>query len=1013
MLFTNRGIECEPRSNLSEFSDGWFPIEGMALMSTSKVGSSVGCLIIAAFGLVNSPTGHSFAADPPKVGIATRTPWTSSRVKGSPEPPSPFDTRRVFPHLKFENCLDIASMPGSDRLFVVEQFGKIYSFPRRDDVKSPDLAADLRKQIPGVELTFAIAFHPEFAKNRYCYVCYIKEPEREDGTHIARFRVTDTNPPTLDIASVTTMITWFSGGHNGCCLKFGPDGYLYISTGDTAAPSPPDPRHAGQDISELLSSILRIDVDHPSDGKNYAIPRDNPFVAMKGARGEIWAYGLRNPWRMSFDRKTGDLWVGDVGWEQWEMLDRVERGGNYGWAVMEGRHPCQQEWERGPTPVLEPTIEHPHSEASSITDGLTYYGSRLKELSGYHVYGDYDTGKIWGFRYENGKVVDHRELADTTHRIVGFGDASDGEFYLLDHVAGTIHELIRNPKAGRASDFPRKLSESGLFSDIKSLSPSPGVVPYSINASAWADHASSERWVAIPGSGAIKAEGETWTFPPDSVLVKTLSLEMEKGKPSTRRRVETQLLHFDGIDWQTYSYEWNADQSDAVLLPATGAERSFEVSDVDAAGGKRVQTWRFSGRGECQRCHNKWSGPPLGFNTAQLNKSHDYYGQTAAQLETLAHIKLIDRTISSGDSMRLNQAADRAASIEDRARAYLHVNCSHCHRDNAGGAVLSKMTFGLPLDKTDMVGFRPTQGTFGIHDARVIAPGDPYRSVLYYRISKLGGGRMPHIGSTEIDNDGVDLIFNWISNIKDSAPPDPLAIKRRAAEVADLKLLGQGGPSKDQSALIDRMLKSTTIALMLLRAIQENTLPPKVASTIIDQGSRLEDGSIRDLFEKFLPPERRVKRLGNVLVAADILAVPGNAARGKQVFHNTSGVSCKNCHRIGNEGVEVGPELTTIARKYDRAQLLESILTPSKLIDPKFVTYLLETKEGLVLSGLLVERNDKEVVLKDAQSKVNRVATADIEHLAAQQQSLMPELLLRDMTAQQVADLLEYLNSLK
>ena len=112
-------------------------------------------------------------------------------------------------------------MPGSDRLFVVEQFGKIYSFPRRDDVKSPDLAADLRKQIPGVELTFAIAFHPEFAKNRYCYVCYIKEPEREDGTHIARFRVTDTNPPTLDIASVTTMITWFSGGHNGCCLKFG------------------------------------------------------------------------------------------------------------------------------------------------------------------------------------------------------------------------------------------------------------------------------------------------------------------------------------------------------------------------------------------------------------------------------------------------------------------------------------------------------------------------------------------------------------------------------------------------------------------------------------------------------------------------------------------------------------------------------------------------------------------------------------------------------------------------
>ena len=180
---------------------------------------------------------------------------------------------------------------------------------------------------------------------------------------------------------------------------------------------------------------------------------------------------------MSFDRQTGDLWVGDVGWELWELLDCVQAGGNYGWSVMEGRQPTNPEWPRGPTPILPPTIDHPHSESSSITDGLTYYGTRLKELHGMHIYGDYDTGKFWGFRYDNGQVVDHRELADTTHRIVGFGEDNDGEMYVLDHTAGTIHRLVPNPRKKQESDFPRKLSQTGLFSTVTVLRPAPGVVP--------------------------------------------------------------------------------------------------------------------------------------------------------------------------------------------------------------------------------------------------------------------------------------------------------------------------------------------------------------------------------------------------------------------------------------------------------------------------------------------------------------------------------------------------------
>lgn len=986
----------------------------MRHMATSKFLRFISSLMLVA--LVLAAAQRSALADPPKVGIEKRVAWTSSRIIGSPEVPLPYVTERAFPALKFTNCLDLTNAPGSDRLFVVEQAGKIFSFPNTPGVAAADLVIDLAKTIPGVQV-YALAFHPDFAKNRYCYVCYIKGGNLEDGSHIARYRVSDTNPPTIEVASETTIITWLAGGHNGCCLKFGPDGCLYISTGDGSGPNPPDARRAGQDVSNLLSCILRIDIDHADDGQNYRIPADNPFVDLKGARGEIWAYGFRNPWRMSFDQKTGDLWVGDVGWELWEMLNRVERGGNYGWSVVEGRQSTNPEWPRGPTPILPPTIDVPHSESSSITDGLTYYGSRLEELHGHHIYGDYDTGKIWGFRYEQGQVVGHRELADTTHRIVGFGDDNDGEFYLLDHTAGTIHRLIPNPQPDQSTTFPRKLSETGLFASVTKQTPAPGVIPYSINAEPWADHAVAERVIALPNESSIKAAAPAWDFPKDAVFAKTLSLDMQHGNPSSRRRIETQLLHFDGIDWQTYSYQWNDEQSDAVLLAAAGAERTFDIVDAATPGGKRQQTWRFSGRAECQRCHNKWSGSALGFTMPQLNNNHDYGGASASQLDTLAHIKIFDQPLPTEKRPQLANPRDPTADQDGRARAYLHANCAHCHRQHAGGAVLAKMHFDLPLEKTDMVNLRPTQGTFGIHAALVIAPGDPFRSVLLYRMAKLGGGRMPHIGSTEVDRAGVELIHDWLRQLpvevgKEAASLEAAA-KLRGKETTDLVLLRAAETATVQLEITDRLLSSTSGALLLLRSVDHRELPAPVASLVVDKATRHSDVSIRDLSERFLPPDQRIKRLGSVVQPQQILSLSGDQERGKRIFFETAGVSCKTCHRIQKEGKEVGPELTTIGKKLTRAQLLESLLEPSKLIEPKYVTHLVETDDGRILTGLLLSRDENEVVLKDAQDKVSRIPTKQIEQLVPQRQSLMPDLLFRDMTAQQVADLLAYLSSLR
>jgi putative heme-binding domain-containing protein len=959
----------------------------------------------------------ALADEAPSPAGDRRIPWTTSRLKGTPDAPPPYLAEPAFSRLRFDRPVVLTAEPGARRLWIGEVGGKLFSFPEDPEAETADLALDLARLRPGFSALYGIAFHPRFAENRSVFLCYVVQNDRPDGTRVSRFQVSRTDPPRIVPESEQVLITWLSGGHNGGCLAFGPDGMLYISAGDAGPASPPDPLRTGQDLGDLLSSILRIDVNATDPGKPYRVPPDNPFVGVAGARPEIWAYGLRNPWKMSFDPGTGDLWVGDVGWELWELVDRIERGGNYGWSVMEGRQPVRPEGERGPSPILPPTIDHPHSEAASITGGYVYRGDRLKDLAGVYVYGDYQSGKVWGLRHDGRKVTWRGELADTGLRLVAFGEGSKGELYLVEHErTNQVYRLVPNTTSRLDADFPRTLGQTGLFASTADHAPAPGVFPYTINASAWADGTSAERLLAIPGDARIDLDDQgRWRLPEGSVLAKTIALDLVAGDPRSRRRLETQVLHLEAGSWRPYTYFWNDEQTDATLAGPEGASRTLTVRDEGAPGGHREQDYRFSGRSECVLCHNPWvearttvfgrqSASPVALNAAQLDR--DGSGRSTGPLRRLEQLGYFTRPVPSGKAARLTDPYDVSADLDARARSYLQVNCAHCHQLGAGGSAYIDLAYSTRIGQTRTIGVPPMQGAFGIDDARIIAPGAPERSVLFYRIAKTGAGRMPRLGSRRVDEAAVRLIADWIARMPQGSP-DPMAA-RDAALMASLR-----EPATDRPVALRPCADSTRSALALIRRIAQDGFPEPARRELVALGKNAHRAEVRDLFERFVPDSERVKRLGDSIDPEAILALTGDAARGRRWYFEGSETACKSCHRVGTGGNDLGPPLDAIGSKYSKRELLGQIVEPSREIDPKYAAHAVATRAGQVHVGLLVEKTELAVVLRDAQDRTIRILAADIEQHVTQPVSLMPQGLLRELTAQQAADLLEFLASLK
>lgn len=665
------------------------------------------------------------------------------------------DLERVFPELQFPQAVGLLQAPGDgSRWFVLEQLsGKVSMFDNQPGTRTVDVFVDLGDRVyqKGESGLLGMAFHPDYPDTPEVFIYYTRQGAPLTSV-ISQFTSVD-GGRTLDPASEQVMLTLEQPSilHQGGKLGFGPDGYLYIAFGDGGPPGYPDntesdPFGHGQNTDSLFAALLRIDVD---SSEPYAVPVDNPFAG-GGGRPEIYAWGLRNPWRWSFDRATGQLWAGDVGAGSWEEVNLIERGGNYGWSLREGSDCYPPGIAACPARgLIDPVYAYSHSDGCAIIGGHVYRGEAITVLRGQYVFGDFCSGQVWSLDHDADGLPLRRSLAKMDALLTDIAESQSGEIYLLDYEGG-IYLLKPRQPAPSTDDFPYRLSQTGCVDKDAPAQPAAGLIPYRVNAAFWSDGADKQRWLALPEGRTLHANASgDWVFPVGSVIMKHFTLAGEL--------IETRLLvrHEDG-SWAGYSYAWNEAGDDAVYV-AGGEIRSV-------AGGD----WIYPSSAQCLRCHTAAAGFTLGLETAQLNGDMQYpsTGLSANQLVTLDRISLFDKSLGQPDRLPIlpNPFAD-SAPLENRARAYLHINCAQCHRPGGPTPRDMDLRYTTPLQNMRVCNTRPQGINLGIDDARLLAPGDPERSLLLARLARRDLHGMPPLASRRIDTEGATLIRKWIERL--------------------------------------------------------------------------------------------------------------------------------------------------------------------------------------------------------------------------------------------------------
>jgi len=666
--------------------------------------------------------------------------------------------QRVFPNLSFPYALAMMQAPGDNsRWFVVQQGGVVSVINSATQTASNFIDITSRREwADSEEGLLGMAFHPNFPADPRAFLSYTANVSGQLVSRISAFKTAD-GGQTLDPSTEQVILTLNQpeSNHNGGNLVFGPDGFLYAGFGDGGGGGDVHGTIGnGQNLNTMLGKMLRIDVGS-STATTYSIPSSNPYAnnAKCTATGgsapcpEIYAYGFRNPWRFSFDKATGDLWVADVGQDLYEEIDRVVLGGNYGWRVREGAH-CYNATTCSSAGMIDPVTEYVHPRGIATTGGFVYRGTQTTSLYGRFIFADFNGLMLAWIPEQATAPLAPTQLMDSgSHTISSLGQGNDGELYVVDYNSGLYHIVFT---AGMGGTVASNLVDTGCVNTVNPTQAASGLIPYDINAAFWSDGASKERWMALPNGQNITVESSgDWTFPNGSVLMKNFRVGGQL--------IETRLLmrHDDGI-WAGYSYEWDNAQSSATRV------QGGKIKTL--ANG---QAWVYPSESQCIECHTAVAGGSLGPMTSQLNRSYLYAstGRTANELDTLSAIHVLSPNVSSATAAVLTNPTDTTASLNARARAYLQSNCSQCHQPSGPTPSSMDLRATTTFGATNTCNVAPISGDLGLSNAKLIAPGNAASSVLIARISRRDAHGMPPLGSTVVDAAGVALLTSWVNSL--------------------------------------------------------------------------------------------------------------------------------------------------------------------------------------------------------------------------------------------------------
>jgi uncharacterized repeat protein (TIGR03806 family) len=732
-----------------------------------------------------------------------------------PQPPQfGYTVNNAFPGLIFTQPVCIVSPPQeTNRVFILEKTGNIVVIT---NLAAPTCTVFMSLSVAsyGDAGLLGLAFHPGYATNRYFYVFSSRtlDTSQGSGLHecISRFQTTATNANVALTNTEAFLITQFDNAqdHNGGDLHFGPDGYLYASVGDEGGQYNIN-QNAQVITNKFNSAILRLDVDkrpgnlppnpHPASSTNYFVPADNPFVGATNFNGqtfsatnvrtEFFAIGLRNPWRFSIDPGTGFIYIGDVGQDLYEEVDVITNGANCGWAYYEGNHLASTLYPSQPTILTNPPLglnfpiqEIPHAGTTNyngncVIGGVVYRGNRLSQLYDAYVFTDNGSGSVWMLHYDGSNTVPLQYLATATGGPSAVGtDPSNGDVLIVQVSTGQIGRLDYNTNLTGAP-LPPTLADTGAFTNLASLTPAAGIVPFDLNVPFWSDNAIKSRWFSVPNTNLIigfNAAGN-WTFPTGTVWIKHFEIELTNGVAASRKRLETRFIVRNTNGIYGITYRWDS-ATNATLVPEAGTNDTLFINN---GGILQTQVWHYPSRSECLVCHTAAGGYGLGFRTEQLNRNFTYGSLTTNQISALSAAGYFSAPVTNNPAtlLALAHATNTSATLEFRARSFFAANCSQCHQPGGTAqranwdARITTSTANAGLIKGMPV------NNFGSTNKFIIAPQSPTNSILFTRISTRDLGNLPSIQMPPLDSNLADtqdilLVSNWIASLPLQGIPD-------------------------------------------------------------------------------------------------------------------------------------------------------------------------------------------------------------------------------------------------